>query len=53
MLKINYQGFVSSLSEIDTNINLYIPFGKEYYARANQVLLKRLKDLEGVVWQKV
>lgn len=49
-LVIDIDGFYKKLDLVDKNLDDYIPFKKEGYLRAKQVLLKRLSEKEGTLW---
>lgn len=51
-LVIRIDEFYKKLKEVKCNLDLYIPFKQQEYLRAERVLLKRLKETEGVLWVK-
>lgn len=48
LLRIDYDGFMESL---DVNKDVYQ--GNKFYTRAVEVLLKRLNETEGILWERI
>ena len=49
-LVIDMDGFLAKLEIIDANLDSYVPFKQDGYKRAKIVLLKRLNEMEGILW---
>lgn len=49
-LVVDYKGFLDKIDLVKGNLDLYVPFKKNEFLRACDVLLKRLKDSEGYLW---
>lgn len=50
---LDYDDLISSFEYIEMNKSSLVPFKEECYNRAKVVLLKQLKDTEGILWVRL